>query len=109
MDLMNVAATPPLPSACRDWLDWLRVECGASSNTLAAYEADLRLYAASLGGRAPSLARPEDVADFLQSEHARGMSPASRARRLVAVRSFHRWLAAEHRGGDDPAAEIDLP
>ena len=101
---MVIARGSALPLECRDWLDWLRVECGFSPNTLSAYEADLRLYLATLGGRSPSLARPDDVKEFLQSETTRGMAPASQARRLVAVRVFHRWLAAERRAPEDPAA-----
>ena len=98
-----------LPDDCRDWLAWLRVECGVQPNTLAAYEADIALYVNSLGGRAPPTARPDDVKAFLQAEKARGMSPASQGRRLAAVRVFHRWLAAERRAADDPAAEIEAP
>ncbi len=106
---MSNADAEALPSSCRDWLDWLRVECGVATNTLEAYEADLRRYVATIPERRPELARPEHVVDFLQSETARGMSPASQARRLVAVRNFHRWLAAERRAPDDPSAEVDLP
>jgi integrase/recombinase XerD len=98
-----------LPAECRDWLTWLRVECGLSRNTLAAYEADLRLYVKVLGPTRPADASPGDVMDFVGAEMTRGMSPATRSRRLVAVRVFHRWLAAERRAAGDPAAEIDLP
>jgi integrase/recombinase XerD len=98
-----------LPPDCRDWLDWLRVECGVQPNTLLAYEADLVRYVASLGGRRPALARPDDVVAFVASESRRGTSKASQARRLVAVRGFHRWMAAERRAPEDPAAEVDLP
>ncbi len=98
-----------LPPDCRDWLDWLRVECGMRPNTLAAYEADLARYVATLAGRSPSLARPDDVVAFVASESRRGTARSSQARRLVAVRGFHRWLAAEKRAHEDPAAEIDLP
>jgi len=97
------------PADVRDWLDWLRVECGVQPNTLAAYSADLALYVKSLDGRSPTLARPEDVVAFVTSESRRGTSKASQARRLVAVRGFHRWLAAERRTPEDPAAEIELP
>jgi integrase/recombinase XerD len=106
---MVAPAEPPLPSDCAEYLDWLRVECGVADNTLLAYEADLRLYVRVLPQGRPDLARPEDVVAFLTSEAQRGMSPASQARRIVAVRGFHRWLAAERRAPDDPAAEIDLP
>ena len=98
-----------LPDDCRDWLAWLRVECGVQPNTLAAYTADIALYLASLQGRAPRTARSADVQAFVQSEKSRGMSPQSQARRLVAVRGFHRWLAAEKRAPDDPAADVELP
>jgi integrase/recombinase XerD len=100
---------PPLPSECRDWLSWLRVECGLAANTLEAYEADLRLYVGTLGDRRPTLARRDDVMRFLVAEESRGMAPASQARRVVAVRGLHRWLAAEGRAAEDPAAEIELP
>jgi integrase/recombinase XerD len=85
------------------------VECGVQPNTLAAYTADIALYIGSLEGRAPRTARSADVKAFVQSEKSRGMAPQSQARRLVAVRGFHRWLAAERRAPDDPAAEIELP
>lgn len=106
---MKPSTSPPLPGPCRGWLDWLRVECGLSDNSLAAYEGDLRLYLQALGRLAPQDARSEDVQAFLQSERGRGTSPTSQARRLVAVRSLHRWLAAEKHAAADPAAEIDLP
>jgi integrase/recombinase XerD len=92
-----------------DHLDWMRVECGVAPNTLAAYEADLRLYAESLGERDVRNARRDDVVAFLVGEEGRGMTEATRARRLVAVRGLHRWLQAERRAPDDPAAEIDAP
>jgi integrase/recombinase XerD len=103
------ASEEALPADCRDWLAWLRVECGVQPNTLAAYAADIALYVSSLDGRSPRTARSEDVKSFLQSERSRGMSPPSQGRRLVSVRGFHRWLAAERRAPDDPAAEIELP
>jgi integrase/recombinase XerD len=98
-----------LPPDCRDWLDWLRVECGVQPNTLLAYEADIARYVASLDGRRPEHSRPDDVVAFVASESRRGTSKSSQARRLVAVRGFHKWLAAERRAPEDPAAEVDLP
>lgn len=98
-----------LPADVTDYLAWLRVECGLSSNTLDAYRADLRLYCVVLGTTEPRRARPEDVNAFLVAEEGRGVAARSRARRLVAVRGFHRWLASEKRSPDDPAAEMDAP
>lgn len=104
------AGTPAaLPADVADYLVWLRVECGVAANTLRAYEADLRLYLATLRAGDPRRARPEDVHTFLAAEETRGMAASSRARRLVAVRGLHRWLAAEKRAPEDPAAEVDAP
>lgn len=100
---------PQRCAAIRRFLDWMRVECGASPRTLAAYGADLDLYAAGLPDGDPRAADPDAVADFVAGESARGMSPATQARRLVAVRALHRWLAAEGVCARDPAAEIDGP
>lgn len=85
------------------------MECGLSANTLRAYRADLGLYLGGLPGGDPRRARPEDVLDFVAAEDARGMSAASSARRLVAVRCLHRWMHGEGRVPGDPAAEIDGP
>ncbi len=106
---MYTAPPTDLPRDVRDYLDWLRVECGVARNTLAAYEADLRLYLSGLPSGRADLARRDDVLTFLDAEDRRGMSAATQARRLVAVRGLHRWLAAERRSADDPAAEVDLP
>ena len=93
----------------RRFLDWMRVECGASPRTLEAYRDDLALYSARLPGEDPLRACAEDVLDFVAGEAARGMSPATQARRLVAVRALHRWLNAEGESPNDPAAEVDSP
>jgi integrase/recombinase XerD len=98
-----------LPRDAEDFLAWLRVECGVAENTLRAYRDDLRRYVASLGGRDLRRARGEDVHAFLAAEDARGLAAASRARRLVAIRGLHRWLASEKRAPEDPAAEVDAP
>src|SRR5687768_1760059 len=99
----------PLPRDAQDYLAWLRVECGLALHTLTAYETDLRLYCGSLAGREPRHARAEDIADFLGREEQRGTGARSRARRLVSVRGLHRWLSAEKRAPEDPAAEMDAP
>jgi integrase/recombinase XerD len=97
------------PDAIREFLDWMRVEAGASAHTLAAYRADLALYLEGVPGAEPAQARAEHVLDFVAGEAARGMSPATQARRLVAVRALHRWLFAEGRCTTDPAADVDGP
>ena len=93
----------------RAYLDWVRVECGAADNTLKAYRADLARYLDHVPARRVRQATAEHVLAFLAAEQERGMSPSTRARRLVAVRCLHRWLASEKRMLDDPAARIEGP
>ena len=43
---------------------------------------------------------PEPVAGYVAALHRRGLAPASVARRVAAVRGFHRFLVAEGLAGD---------
>ena len=82
---------------------------GASPQTLRAYRADLRDYAAWLAARGsdPAHASRADVRAYAADLAARELAATTRARRLSSVRGFHRRLAAG--GGEDPAAEIPGP
>jgi site-specific recombinase XerD len=82
---------------------------GTSPQTLRAYRSDLRDYAAWLDARgsAPARATRADVRAYAADLAARELAATTRARRLSAVRGFHRRLAGE--GDGDPAAEIPGP
>jgi len=98
----------------RSWLngflDMLAAERGAAKNTLEAYERDLEDYlgfAASQGG--PAAATADDVRAYLVELSERGLKASSAARRLSAVRQFHRFLYTEGLAGTDPTAAIEGP
>ena len=98
----------------RSWLnsflDMLAAERGAARNTLEAYERDLEDYlgfAASQGG--PAAATADDVRAYLVELSERGLKASSAARRLSAVRQFHRFLYTEGLAGTDPTAAIEGP
>jgi len=98
----------------RSWLngflDMLAAERGAAKNTLEAYERDLDDYlgfAASQGG--PAAATADDVRAYLVELSERGLKASSAARRLSAVRQFHRFLYTEGLAGTDPTAAIEGP
>ncbi len=98
-----------LSQALDEYLSHIRAERGLAANTVAAYRRDLTGYAGFLTGRGIT-----DVADITPvevSEYVRGLGGAksSVARRVVSVRSFHRFVAAEGYTRDDPAAEIPPP
>lgn len=89
-----------------EYLAALRTERGLSRNTIAAYGRDLRDYAAALGTAAPS---PERASAFVQGLRARGLAPSSIARKVSALRGFHRFLVVEGLAADDPTVMLDAP
>ena len=102
------------PCAARQldaFLDMLAAERGAARNTQDAYRRDLSDYIAHLSanGRDPGAATTEDVRAYLASLEPRGMSAATVARRISAIRQFHKFLYVDRHRGDDPAAALDGP
>ena len=101
----------PLPAEAEDLLTWLRVERGRSANTLEAYRRDLSAYSQWLTARSTPVSEvvEGDINAYIAHLRASGRAPSSQKRALVAVRSLHRFLAEEHEGRVDPAAEIEVP
>ncbi len=93
------------------FLEMMSAERGASANTLAAYERDLRRYTDHLekSSMTADKAVSEDVRGFLNSVAGEGLSTASQARILSCVRQFHKFLFAEGVRSDDPTAAVDAP
>lgn len=91
------------------FLDMLAAERGAARNTLDAYERDIGDYLEFLGSRPLSETGPEQIRDWLADIATRGLKASSAARRLSAVRQFHRFLYTESLLPSDPSAAIDGP
>ena len=96
------------------YLDVLRDERGASEHTVRAYARELRGFAAFLErrrGAAGSVAAVEhlDIRAYLQVLYERGLTKASVARALAAVRSWFKWLARQGRVERNPAALVSTP
>lgn len=89
----------------------LAAERAAAANTLAAYRADLEDFAAFAASRGESIAGAdaELLRAYLESLAARGFAARSQARRLSALRQFHRFLLREGHRPDDPSATLDAP
>lgn len=86
----------------------LQAERGAADNTLAAYARDLSDFAAWLAADGG----PDDrrrIEAYLADLAARGLAPATRARRLSALRQFYRFAFTEGWRNDDPAAGVEGP
>jgi integrase/recombinase XerD len=93
------------------FLDMQAAERGAGENTLSAYRNDLEDLAAHLraNGRAIATAETQDLRAFLTSLSERGFKASSVARRLSALRQLFRFLYAEGKRSDDPAAVLEGP
>ena len=93
------------------YLDMLAAERGAGVNTLAAYGRDLADFTDYLSGRRRTIATAgtEELRAYLADLARRGMTPATVARRLSAIRQLYRFLYAEAQRKDDPAAVLEGP
>jgi integrase/recombinase XerD len=93
------------------FLEMMSVERAAARNTLMAYQRDLADAAAFLGGRGRDLsdASAEDIEAYFTALGARGLSPATAARRRAAVRQFYRFVLGESWRSDDPSRRVEAP
>ena len=94
------------------FMDHLTLERGLSANTRAAYGHDLEEFLAFLArkGRASIQDVPRrDLVDFLMDGKQKGLSAATLARRLVAIKVFFRHLAREGLLAANVADAMDSP
>jgi integrase/recombinase XerD len=93
------------------FLDMLAAERGAGKNTLDAYRNDLADLVSHLRAADKNIsgADTDDLRGFLKSLAERGFKASSLARRLSAVRQLYRFLYAEGKRADDPAAVLEGP
>ncbi|MFA6034887.1 MAG: site-specific integrase, partial [Myxococcota bacterium] len=94
------------------FINHIKAERGLSPNTVSAYARDLARFAAWLaesGIGSASGCGPSDVAGFMASLPAKGLSGRSQARTLVAVRQFFRYMLEEKELDSNPALRIDIP
>ena len=116
---MTNQATVTAASASKDtvepliarFLDAVWMERGLSSNTLAAYRADLVALSRWLMGRHLALPKTSraDLMDFIAARVHAGARPRSTARQLSSFRRFFRYLIREGLIAEDPTAQIAMP
>jgi integrase/recombinase XerD len=102
------------PSAHADiasFLEMMAAERGAAQNTIEAYRRDLDDFAGFLERRRIALrsASAPALAQYAQGLAAEGLAPASRARRVSAVRQLYKFLTAEGQIAEDPAVRLSGP
>ncbi|MEL6735880.1 MAG: site-specific integrase, partial [Pseudomonadota bacterium] len=79
------------------FLDMISAERGASANTMSAYARDLEGFSAFANTVGTPLvdASSETIRSYLSDLTSQGMSPATQARKLSALRQFYQFLFAD--------------
>lgn len=98
-------------AAIRQFIIYIRAECGLAKNTELAYGRDLKTFAEFMaaGGKTLEGVTADDLTAFVAELAERGLCPASRARMLIAVRMLFRFCVTERLLSHDPCAVIDQP
>jgi len=93
------------------FLEMMSAERGAAKNTIEAYRRDLSDYSGFLArnGAGPKDAAREQVVSYLAFLDAQGLSASSSARKLSAIRQFHKFLCADGLRADDPTRIVASP
>jgi len=106
-----VSSGPQDFAAVEAFLEMVSAERGASKNTLEAYARDLREFAAFLKTRkiAIDAANTDQVRAYLASLDDAGLAPSTRARRLSALKQFHKFLYSDGWRNDDPCLGLKGP
>lgn len=92
--------------------DCLWMERGLSRNTLAAYQSDLRAFAAWIDrerGHCLLEADRLDLLDYLTVLSLSGRKPRSAARLLSCLRQFYQYQVRQGVLQEDPSARVDAP
>lgn len=102
-------------SHVRNFLSFLRIECGLSPHTMEAYGRDLRdleSYLEAEGGKSVEVQaiHAEDLAGHLRwLRTERNLSASSICRHLASIRMFFRFLSANQVIGENPAVVLERP
>ncbi|MFM2422491.1 MAG: hypothetical protein RL291_1021, partial [Pseudomonadota bacterium] len=97
-------------SALEDFLDMLAAERGAAKNTLDAYRRDLEAFGAAVAASGATFAslKKRDI-ERLLIQGAADLAPATRARKLSAIRQLFKFLVTEELIDDDPTEGLTGP
>ena len=115
---MSTTAEPavalPLDSLVAGYLCVLANERGASTHTLRAYQRELRGFAAFIAARYGEQQSVDHIEHthiraYLGTLYDRGLSKASAARALAAIRSWFKWLARTGRVAQNAASLVSTP
>lgn len=110
-------SSPSMSALVDDYLRVLTNERGASAHTLRAYHRELQNFATWMresghpNGHGPGVEAIEhtDIRAYLSTLYDRGLSKASAARALAAIRSWFKWLARTGHIEQNAASLVSTP
>jgi len=105
---MQSGARRALLGRSKAFLDYCRVEKGLAANSLNSYQLDLERFSGHMQGRETGATR-EDLARYVESLYAAGLSARSVARHITTLRNFYRFLALEGDIEQDPTEFLIPP
>jgi integrase/recombinase XerC len=108
------AATTSLDKLVRDYLHMLANERGASAHTLRAYQRELYAFAAYMtkhhaATKTAGKIEHTQIRAYLGTLYDRGLTKASAARSLAAIRSWFKWLARAGHVQQNTASLVSTP
>jgi integrase/recombinase XerD len=109
---MSSKILTPIDSLIDQYLNYLLVEKGLSKKTLESYSRDLARYVAFMLENGVALISESDTSLVLKHLIAlrdAGLGARSRARHLVSIRGFYRFLVQEGIIRQDPTRRVELP
>lgn len=92
-----------------EFVAYCALERGLAQNTLESYGRDLRHYAQFLGAEASGEHTHAAILAYLDSLRGQGLSNATAARRLAAIRAFYGYLDQEKKVTEDPTRHLASP
>jgi integrase/recombinase XerC len=109
-----MAKSGEIEELAEGFLAMLANERGASTHTVRAYAREVRSFAAYLqemlgDGASVSAVEHLHIRAYLGVLYERGLTKASAARALAAVRSWFKWLAKEGKVAQNPALLVSTP
>lgn len=79
-----------------DFLDYISGECNLSRNTRLAYGRDIDCFYEWLDSKEIENLKIQDLADYADWLHEKGLAPSSLSRHIVSLRVFFRYLQLEN-------------
>ena len=99
-----------LAVALKEYLHYLRIEKGAATATLEAYQRDLQRFVAAMGEESPTDSLEyQDILAYLEELRERGLASATQKRSMAAIKGFCTFMLSDGLATKNAAETLKLP